>query len=128
MSAATPATPATTPTAELRLSLIARIAECEDPLRLLTVRAVLDEEAERYDDTGARAFADAEVSTGEAPAPRSGGLVGDDDVIGYRPDGTPVRPREAVKRWDDAVADVLAGNGMTGEEAMARIRARVLGA
>lgn len=88
---------ATSPTAEMRLALITRIVACDDVLTLRTLRAVLDEAAD------------------------AGALVGDDDVIGRRPDGTPVRPREAVKRWDEAVTDVLAGNGMTGEEALTRL-------
>ena len=128
-------------TAELRLSLIARIVACDDLLRLRTVQAVFDEAPETSPastrvtypnslaEPGARpASRTADLDNARSPAPAAGGgLLDGEEVVGYRPDGTPVRPREAVKNWDDAVADVLAGNGMSVAQVKARVRDRVHG-
>ena len=105
-------TTAASSTAELRLALIARIAECDDLLCLRTVKAVLDDTDAQGDAVQVDVGSEADVEEG---------LVGDDAIVGRRPDGTLVRARDAVKNWDAAVADVLAGNGMSGEEAKARL-------
>ena len=55
-----------------------------------------------------------------------GGLVADDEVLGLRPDGTPVTAGEAVGGWDAAVDEVLAGKGLNFDQVTRRLRERRL--
>ena len=56
------------------------------------------------------------ATAGEEPPAEGAGLVADDEVLGVRPDGTPVTAGEAVGGWDKAVEEVLAGGGKPIEE------------
>ena len=107
-------------TPELKLALIAEIVRLEDPLLLRTLYAVLDEGQQ----DGLSPKPATTISTGgaaqllrEDPVAqhqstyRSQHLVTDDEVLGTRPDGTPVTAGEAVSAWDADVAEVLAGGG-----------------
>lgn len=62
---------------------------------------------------------------------RALGLPGDrgvevdpDEVLGTRPDGTPVTIRNSVDDWNKGVEEVLAGGGVPAEEVLAKFEAR----
>ena len=66
------------------------------------------------------------AAAGEKSSAGGSDLVADDEVLGMRPDGTPVTAGEAVGGWDAAVEEVLAGGGLSFEQVTARLRERRL--
>ena len=114
-------------TAELKLSLIERIARTDDALLLRTVHEVLEGPApSESDDAHPMMVREEPTAYGEA-ATNPDGLVGEDEVLGVRPDGTPVTAGEAVGGWDKAVQEVLAGGGKPIDEVIAYWKRRANG-
>ncbi len=119
-------------TPDLKLALIAEITRLDDPLLLRTLYAVLQEgdNDEEFQlppkpatamSTGGEAtmLREDPVTQNVKPAYSLRQLVADDEVIGTRPDGTPVTAGAAVEDWDADVAEVLAGGGYSVDEVLA---------
>ncbi len=124
-------------TPELKLALIAEITRLEDPLLLRTLYAVLQEDGDEEELRLPPKPATATSTGGEAtmlreepglrrakPTYSPHYLVADDEVIGTRPDGSPVTAGAAAKDWDEDVAEVLAGGGTPIEELIARFETK----
>lgn len=130
-------------TDELRLHLLTRIAQCVDPLTLATVLHVLNDEAASTDDYRPDSGKGADVSSSELGTTGNADVmllredgaqahardeptlqVGEGEALGVRSDGSMVAAGEASVGWDEAVQEVLAGGGYTGEQLLKFIEDR----